>query len=174
MNPQSLPAAIGRTVTRASLAAGCGEAVSLAALAVVHRVGVPVVAAGAVTSALAASAFRSVSGAIEALANALTALTRARADAKATVINAKVRAQLAIAGLDPDKTSQAAEMQRALSVNPDLPKDRRPADETLIKLHAVPRARAGAGTGTDPGTPGNSPRSQQATAGKVLRIRSDT
>jgi hypothetical protein len=164
MNAQSLPAGLGSTVTRAGLAAGCGGAGSLAALALVHKIGAPAVAAGAVTAAFAASAFKSLSGAIEAVGNLLTALIRARADAKATVINARVRADLARAGLDPGKTTQAAEMQRALSVNPDLPKDRRPADETLVKLYGATRARSSGGeSGTGPDT-----------RGKVVPIRSDS
>jgi hypothetical protein len=174
MNAQSLPAALGSTVTRACLAVGFGGAGSLAALALVHRVGAPAVAAGAVTAAFAASVFKSLSGAIEAAGNLLTALIRARADAKATVINAKVRAELARAGLDPGKTLQAAEMQRALSVNPDLPKDRRPADETLIKLHGAIRARSSSESGASPDTPGGSPRSPKTATSKVVPIRSDT
>ena len=174
MNSQSLPRMCGSTVTRVGVAAGCGGAGTLAALALVHKVGVPAVGAGAVTAAFAVSAFKSLSGAIEAVGNLLTALTRARADAKATVINAKVRAELARAGLDPDKTPQAAEMQRALSVNPDLPKDRRPADETLIKLHGANRARNSSGeSGTSPDSPGNSPRNPKAAASKVVPIRSE-
>jgi hypothetical protein len=180
VNPQSLPPVFGRTalgsavsgsttfgsiLARAGLAAGCGGAGSLAALALVHKVGAPAAGAGAVSAAFAVSAFKSLSGAIEAVGNLLTACIRARADAKATVINAKVRAELARAGLDPDKTPQAAEMQRALSVNPDLPKDRRPADETLIKLHGVTRTRGS--SGGDSGTSPDIPR-------RVVPIRSDT
>ena len=142
MNPQPLPAALGTTVTRVGVAACCGGAGSLAALALAHdKATAPAIAAGAVTAAFAvnaaASAFKSLASAIEAMSSLLTALIRARADAKATIINARVRADLARAGLDPAKTPQAAEMQRLLSVNPDLPKDRRLADETLIKLHAA-------------------------------------
>jgi hypothetical protein len=174
MNTQSLPAAVGSTVTRVGLAAGCGGAGSLATLALVHKVGTPAVAAGVVTAAIASSAFKSLSGAIEAMGNLLTALIRARADAKATIINAKVRAELARAGLDPGKTPQAAEMQRALSVNPDLPKDRRPADETLIKLHGATRPRGSSESPASPDTPGNSPRSPKTAASKVVPIRSDT
>jgi hypothetical protein len=61
-------------------------------------------------------------------------------------------------------------MQRALSVNPDLPKDRRPADETLIKLHGTIRARGGSG---ESGTSPDAPRSPKATARTVVPIRSD-
>jgi hypothetical protein len=135
-------------------------------------------AAGAVTAALAvnavASAFKSLAGSIEAVSNLLTALIRARADAKATIINAKVRADLARAGLDPAKTPQAAEMQRVLSVNPDLPKDRRLADETLIKLHGASRARSSGESGTGPDSPSSSPRNPKAATSKVVPIRSDT
>ena len=175
MNTPPLPAAFGSAVTRVGLAAGCGGAGSLAALALVHKVGAPAVTAGAVSAAFAASAFKSMSGAIEAVGNLLAAFIRARADAKATIINARVRAELARAGLDPDKTAQAAEMQRALSVNPDLPKDRRPADETLIKLHGAPRARSiSSESGTSPDTLGNSPRNPKTAASKVVPLRSDT
>jgi hypothetical protein len=174
MNRQSLPAVLGGTVTRAGFAAGCGGAGSLAALAFVHRLGAPAVAAGAVTAAFAASAVKSLSGAIEAVGNLLTALIRVRADAKATVINAKLRADLARAGLDPGRTSQAAEMQRVLAVNPDLPKDRRPADETLIKLHGATRARGIVSEAvTGPDTPGGARRSPKAAPGKVVPIRVD-
>jgi hypothetical protein len=141
VSTQSLPSSIGSTVTRAGLAAGCGGAGSLAALAVIHKHSAPAVAAGAVTAAFAvsaaASAVRSLAGAINAIGSLLSTVIRARADAKATIIHAKVRAELARAGLDPNKTTQAAEMQRILSVNPALPRDRRPADETLIKLHGT-------------------------------------
>jgi hypothetical protein len=175
MNTQPMTVAFGKTVTRACLAAGCGGAGSLAALALVHRIGAPVLAVGAVTSAFAASAAKSLSAAIEAVGIVLTSLIRARADAKATVINAKVRAELARAGLDPGKAPQAAEMQRVLSVNPDLPKDRRPADETLIKLHGVTRARtASSESGAGPDTPGSSPRNPKAGPIKVVPIRSDS
>ena len=157
--------ALGRIVTGAGLAAGCGGAGSLATLALLHKIGAPVIAAGAVTSAFAASALRSLASAIEAVGALLTSLIRTRADAKATLINARVRAELARAGLDPGKTPQAAEMQRALSVNPDLPRDRRPADETLIKLHGVTRPRSiSSESATGPDTPGR----------KVVPIRSDT
>jgi hypothetical protein len=163
MSPQSLPTSLGSTLTRAGLAACCGGAGSLAALTLGHdRASGSAIAAGAVTAAVAvnaaASAFKSLADAIEAVGNLLAALIRARADAKATIINARVRADLARAGLDPAKTSQAAEMQRLLSVNPDLPKDRRVADETLIKLHGASRARNSGESGTSPDSPGNSPR----------------
>ena len=155
MSPQSMPAALGSSVTRVGLAICCGGAGSLAALAITHdKPTAPAIAAGAVTAAFAvnaaASAFKSLASAIEAIGNLLTALIRARADAKATIINARVRADLARAGLDPAKTSQAAEMQRILSVNPDLPKDRRLADETLIKLYAASRVRSSSESGTSP------------------------
>jgi hypothetical protein len=179
MSPQSLPATLGSTVTRAGLAACCGGAGSLAALALVHdKASAPAMAAGAVTAAFAvnaaASALKSLSSAIEAVGSLLTALIRARADAKATIIHARVRADLARAGLDPGKTPQAAEMQRLLSVNADLPKDRRPADETLIKLHGASRARSTGESGTSPDSPGNSPRNPKAAASKVVPIRSET
>jgi hypothetical protein len=179
MSPQSLPAALGSTATRAGLAACCGGAGSLAALALAHdKANAPAIAAGAVTAAVAvnaaAAAVKSLAGAIEAIGSLLTALIRARADAKATIINARVRAELARAGLDPAKTPQAAEMQRLLSVNPDLPKDRRLADETLVKLHAASRARSSGESGTSPDSPGNNPRNTKAAASKVVPIRSDT
>jgi hypothetical protein len=178
MSPQSLPAAIGGAATRAGLAAGCGGAGSLAALALVHKAGAPAIAAGAVTAALAvkagASAFRSLPEIIEAISHLLTARIRARADAKATIIHANVRAELARAGLDSGMTQQACEMQRLLSVNPDLPPDRRPADEALVKLYGASRARSGNEPGTGPDTPGNSRRSPKAAASKVVPIRSDT
>lgn len=174
MNTHSLPGALGRTASWAGLAAGCGGAGSLATLALLHKVGAPVIAAGAVTSAFAASVCKSLAGAIEAVGALLTSLVRARADAKATVIIARVRAELARAGLDPGKTPQAAEMQRALSVNPDLPTGRRPADETLIKFHVAARARGGSSEpGTGPDTPGNGPRRQKTAASKVVPLRSD-
>jgi hypothetical protein len=179
MSPQSLPTSLGSTLTRAGLAVCCGGVGSLAALALAHgRASGSAIAAGAVTAAVtvnaAASAFKSLADAIEAIGNLLTALIRARADAKATIINARVRADLARAGLDPAKTPQAAEMQRLLSVNPDLPKDRRVADETLIKLHGASRARSSGESGTSPDSPGNSPRNAKAATSKVVPIRLDT
>jgi hypothetical protein len=60
-------------------------------------------------------------------------------------------------------------------VNPDLPKDRRPADETLIKFHGATRSRsASPESGTGPDTPGNRPRSQKTAASKVVPLRSDS
>jgi hypothetical protein len=172
VNRQTLPAALGSIAARGGLAVGCGGAGSLAALALAQDVGAPAVAAGAVGVALAMSAVKSLAGVIDALANLLTGFIRARADAKATVISARVRADLARAGLDPEKTQQAAEMQRALSVNPDLPKDRRLADEALIKLHGASRARSSTSEpATGPDTPGNAPRNSKAN--KVVPIRSD-
>lgn len=107
MNPQSLPAALGSSATRICLAAGCGAAGSVAALTLMHKTSTPVLAAGAVTAALAvnaaASAFRSLPGIIDAINSLITAFIRARADAKATVIHAQVRARrprwLTVAGL---------------------------------------------------------------------------
>jgi hypothetical protein len=178
MNPQSLSAALVSTATRIGLAVGCGTAGSLTALALLHHARTPVIAAGVVTAALtvnaASSALNSVPAAVEAIGSLLTALIRARADAKATVIHAKVRAELARAGLDPGKTHQAVEMQRLLPMNPDLPQGRRPADETLIKLHLASRARNGGEPGTGPDTPGNSPGNPKAATSKVVPIRSDT
>jgi hypothetical protein len=178
MNPQLLPAALGGTAARAGLAVGCGGAGSLAALALAHEASTPAIAVGAVSAALAVNAavpaFKSLPRAIEAFSNLVTALIRTRADARATIIHAKARAELARAGLDPRKTHQAIEMLRLLPVNPDLPQGRRPADETLIKLQAAFRARNGISEfGTSPDAPGNSAANQK-TASKVVPIRSDT
>lgn len=179
MRPPSLPASAGSTVTRIALTAGGGGAGSLAALALVHKPGTTAVAAAAVSVALAANAADSATKAlpaiIEAVGNLLTARIRAKADAKATIILAKTRDELARAGLDSGKTAQAAEMQRCLTSNPDLPKDRRPTDETLIKLHGAPRTRTSTSEpGTGPDTPGNGPRSPKETIRTVVPFRSDT
>ncbi len=178
MNPQSLSTALVSTATRIGLAAGCGTAGSLTALAFVHHANAPLIAAGVAIAALtvsaASSALNSVPAAVEAIGGLLTALIRARADAKATVIIAKVRAQLARAGLDPAKTHQAIEMQRLLPVNPDLPQGRRPSDETLLKLHLASRVRNGGEPVTGPDTPGNGPGRSKAATSKVVPIRFDT
>src|SRR6266702_3406130 len=106
MNPPSLSAALA-TAARIGLAVGCGTAGSLTALALVHDASTPAIAAGVVTAALtvnaAASALKALPAAVEAIGRLLTGLIRTRADAKATVIHAKVRAELARAGLDPGK-----------------------------------------------------------------------
>jgi hypothetical protein len=176
MNPQTLPAFLGSTAARVGLATGCGTAGSLTTLAITHRAVTPAIAAGAVTAALAVngagSAFSALPRTIEAISNLLTAFIRARADAKATIIHAKVRAELARAGLQPGKTHQAVEMQRLLPVNPDLPHDRRPSDETLIKLHGASRARGSNEHGTSPDTPDTSSRSPK-TGSRVVPIRPD-
>jgi hypothetical protein len=144
MRPPQLPAALGSIATRIGLTVGGGGAGTLAMLALTHKPGTTAIAAGAATVAFAAnvaeSAGKALPGIIAAISNLLTARIRARADARATVILATTRAELAKAGLDPGKAAQAAEMQRLLSLNPDLPKDRRPADGTLIKLHGARRA----------------------------------
>jgi hypothetical protein len=131
-----LPAA-----SRAGLAAACGGASSLAALAVAVRACSPATAAGAAVAAVAAVALTAAAPALRSLA----VVIRALADAQATVIHAKVRAELARAGLDPAKAPQAAAMQQALSAYPDLPRSR-PADETLARLHgaAAPASAAAA------------------------------
>jgi hypothetical protein len=182
MRPPRLPSALGSLATRIGLTVGGGGgAGTLAALALMHRPGTTVLAAGAATAALAAHAAESASktlpGIITAISNLLTARTRARADAKATIILATTRADLARAGLDPSQTAQAAEMQRWLSANPDMPKDRRPTDETLIKLQGGRhRARNNSSSepGTNPDTPRNGPRTPRATTSNVVPIRSDT
>jgi hypothetical protein len=176
-SPQS-PSALGRTAARIGLTAGSGGAGTLAALALAHRAGATAIAAGAVSVALAAqvaeSAGRTLPGIIAAISNLLTSCIRARADAKATVIHAKTRAELAKAGLDPSQpTSSAAEMQRMLALNPDLSKDRRPADETLIKLQGSHRRSNSGESGTGPDAPGNGPRTRRATTDKVVLIRPD-
>jgi hypothetical protein len=174
MSRHSRAAAIGSTVTRAGLAAGCGGAGSLAALALAHKAGAPALAAGAAVAVAlnaAASACTLASGTAGSLSGLLAALIRARADAQATVIMAKVRAELARAGLDPARAPQAAEMQRALAVNPDLPRDRRPADETLLRLYGASRVRS---TSTEPGSGPDTPGSRPKTARKVVvPLRSD-
>jgi hypothetical protein len=141
MRTQSLPAAIGRTVTWAGLAAGCGGAGSFAALALIHKHSAPAIPAGAVTAAAAvnaaASAVKTLTGVINAISSLLTALIRA-GRREGNRHRRRVRADLARAGIAPRKTPQAAEMQRILAVNPDLPKDRRPVDETLINSTQPP------------------------------------
>jgi hypothetical protein len=93
-----------------------------------HRPDTTAIAAGAAVAALAAhvaeSAGNALPGIITAISNLLTGYIRARADAKSTNTSAATRAEIARAGLDPSKTASAAEMLRAMSGNPDLPKDR--------------------------------------------------
>jgi hypothetical protein len=141
MRPLRLPSALGSILTRAGLTVGGGGAGSLATLALIHRPDTTAIAAGAAIAALAAnvaeSAGNALPGVISAISNLLTGCIRARADAKSTNINAATRAKIAEAGLDPSKTASAAEMLRAMSGNPDLPKDRRPTDETLVKLQGA-------------------------------------
>jgi glycine/D-amino acid oxidase-like deaminating enzyme len=178
MRPPQLPSTLGSIATRIGLTIGGGGAGSLAALALIHRHGTTAVAAGAVTVAFAAhvaeSASKTLPAIITAISNLLSARTRARADAKATIILATTRAELAQAGLDPNQTAQAAEMQRQLSANPDLPKDRRPTDETLIKLQGGHRTRNNSvEPGIGPDTPGNGARTPRTAANKVVPIRSD-
>jgi hypothetical protein len=122
-----------------ALAAACAAAGPLVVLATGNRTGVPAVTAGAVTAAAvnARPALSPLAAAVEAVSRLLTAVIRARADAKATVIHAKTRAELARAGLGPGMAPRAAAMQRALSANPDLSGNRRPTDETILRLHGA-------------------------------------
>jgi hypothetical protein len=175
MRPPQLPSALGSIATRIGLTVGGGGAGTLATLALIHRPDTTAIATGTATAAFAAhvtkSASKTLPGIITAISNLLTARIRARADAKATIILATTRAELARAGLDPSKTAQAAEMQRLLSINPDLPKDRRPTDETLIKLQGGHRTRNNSSEpGAGPDTPGNGPRTRRTTANKVVPI----
>jgi hypothetical protein len=179
MRPPQLPPALGNIATRIGLTIGGGGAGTLAALALIHNPGTTELAAGAATMVFAAHAAESASktlpSIIAAVSNLLVARIRAKADGKATIIIATTRAELARAGLDPSHTAQAAEMQRLLSVNPDLPKDRRPTDETLVKLQGGHRVRNNSSEpGTGPYTPGNGPRTGRATANHLVPIRSDT
>lgn len=102
----------------------------LATLALIHRPDTTVIAAGAAIVTLAAHLAGSVGntlpGIITAISNLLTSRIRAKADAESTNTSATTRSQIALAGLDPGKTAVAAEMLRAMSGNPDLPKERRP------------------------------------------------
>ena len=179
MRPLRLPSALGSILTRVGLTVGGGGAGSLATLAVIHRPDTTAIAAGAAIAALAAnvaeSAGNALPGIITAISNLLTGCIRARADAKSTNINAATRAKIAEAGLDPSKTASAAEMLRAMSGNPDLPKNRRPTDETLIKLQGAHRTRSSTGEpSTDPGTPSDGRPVSKATVNMVVPIRSDT
>lgn len=119
-------AVLGGTLTRAGVAVGCGAAGSFAALEFAHTGSALVVAAGLVTAVLAAAsaapAGMLLARATEGAGDRLTNLLRARADAKATVMTARVRIELARAGLDPDRTRQAAEMLRLLAANGDPPR----------------------------------------------------
>jgi len=179
MRPPSLPATFGSIATRVGLTAGGGGAGSLATLALVHNPSTTAVAAAAVIAALAANAAESTCKALPAIitatSNLQTARLRARADAEATVTLATVRADLARAGMEPGKAAQAAEMLRVLCMNPDLAKDRRPADETLVKLQSASRSRnTGGESGTGPKNTGNGPRRPKVATNKVVPIRSDT
>jgi hypothetical protein len=177
MPSRKLPSILGRIATWTGLIAGSGGAGTLAALALVHKPGTTVIAAGAATVAFAAhaagSAGKSLPGIIAAISNLLTSRIRVKADADVTRTLAETRADLARAGLDPAHTAQAAEMLRALSANPDLPKERRPTDETLIKLQGSQRRTNGSERGTGPDAPGDGPGNRRATASKVVPIRSD-
>jgi hypothetical protein len=179
MRPPRLPPAVGSIAPKIGLTVGGGGAGSLAALALVHKPGTTAIAAAGVGVAFAAnaaeSASRSLPTIIDAISNLLTARIRARADAKATIILVTVRAELARAGLDPGKSIQAAEMQRALGMNPDLPGDRRPSDEAFIKLYGAARARnITSESGTSPDSPGSGSRNPKAAASNLVPIRSDT
>jgi hypothetical protein len=179
MRSDSLPSAISSTAARVALALSCGGAGSLAAAVLIRHAGTPVIAAGAVAAALAgnavASAFKSLPDVIEAVGSLLATLIRGRADARATIVHAKIRAELAREGLDPMKTHQAIEMQRLLLLNPDLPPGRRLADDALIKLNAASRTRnGGTETVTGPDAPGTHRSNAKVADSKVVPLRSDT
>jgi hypothetical protein len=179
MCPTRLPSGLRSIPTRIGLTVGGGGVGSLATLALIHRPDTTVIAAGAAIATLAAHLAGSVGnalpGIITAISNLLTSRIRAKADAESTNTSATTRSQIALAGLDPVKTAAAAEMLRAMSGNPDLPRERRPTDETLIKLQGPHRNRNSASEhGTGPDAPGNGRRPAKATASKVVPIRSDT
>lgn len=179
MRPSRLPSWPGSIPTRVGLTVGGGGAGSLATLALIHKPDTPAIAAGAAIAALAVHAAGSVSnalpGIIAATGNLLTGCIRARADAKSTNTGARTRAQIALSGLDPSKTASAAEMLRAMSGNPDLPKARRPTDETLVKLYGPHRTRnSTTEQNTGPDVPRQQPAAPKGTASKIVPIRSDT
>lgn len=179
MSSDPMPSAFSSTAAHVALALSCGGAGSFAAAVLMRHAGTPVIAAGAVAAALAgnalASAFKSLPGVIEAVGNLLATVIRGRADARATLIHAKIRAELAREGLDPMKTHQAVEMQRLLLLNPDLPPGRRLADDTFIKLNAVSRTRnGGTETVTGPDAPGAHLSNARVADSRVVPLRSDT
>jgi hypothetical protein len=178
MTMLSAPASYRGLATRIGLTLGGGGLGSLATLAFVHRPSMTAVAAAAAIVALAANAIESAGKALPEIISAISSLiigcTRARADAKATLIRAKVRAEIARAGMEPGKSVPAAEMMRQLSIDTDLPEDRRPSDETLTKLLAPSRARnTSRKSGSGPETPGSGSRRPRANSDKVIPIRPD-
>jgi hypothetical protein len=172
----SAPVSYRSIAGRIGLTLGGGGLGSLGTLAVVHKPSMTAVAAAAAIAALAATAIDSVGKAlpkiIGATSSLIIGLIRVHADARATIIRAKVRAELARAGMEPGKSAQAAEMMRQLSIDADLPEYRRPSDETLTKLLGSSRAgNTRRNSGSGPETPGSGSRRPKADSDKVIPIR---
>jgi hypothetical protein len=67
-----------------------------------------------------------------------SARRQAKADAKVTVQRARLRHALAQVGLRDDKVDKAAALINAVSIDPDMPADRRLGNEDLCHLLVVP------------------------------------
>jgi hypothetical protein len=178
MRTLHLPATLGTTVACIGWTV-TGGAGTLAALALAHKTGAAAVVTGAATMVIAAhvgeSASKTLPAIIAAISDLMAARILAKADARATIVNATTRAELASAGLDPDKAPQAIAMMRAASTNPDLREGRRLADEAIVRLQGSPHARTNTSEpSTGPSTPGNGSRTAKATRNKVISIHSDS
>lgn len=164
--------------TRIGLTIGGGSAGTFAVLAFAHRPGMAVLAAAAAGTAIIANAIESICrvlpDTINAIRDLLTARTRARADAKKTIMMTKLRAELARSGIDSSKTAQAAEMLWFLAIDPDMPEDRRLNDEMLSKHMGTfwPRNNSRK-LGSGPENPGNGSKRPRSSNSKVVPLRSE-
>ena len=172
MRPPRLPPALGSTITWIGWTVS-GVAGILAALALVHKTGTTAVTTGAAAMVIAAqvggSASKTLPETIAAISDLLTARTRARADARVSVMTAETRASIARAALDdPSLAPQVEAMLRELPGHFDYPSDRRPTDDTVLRLHAGHRTRS---TSSEPSSGPDRPRPSQPTGSKVVPIR---
>jgi hypothetical protein len=138
---------ISRLAGRLGLTAGGGGAGLAGGLAVTHNPSVAVATAAILAAALSLprvveSVYKRRPAILKAKGDAKVARIKAASEARALTTRTNMRAKLLLAGLDPDKADQAAEMLRQQSIDADLPEGRRLNDEPLAKLLTAPKTKS--------------------------------
>jgi hypothetical protein len=168
---------IGLTI--GGLTLGGGGAGWLVTLAVAHKPSTTVIAAVAITAALAANTgvllCKTLPEIIRAISYRETARIRATAEAETMIMRVRVRTELAQAGIEPDKSVMAIEMLRFLALDPDMsPDGRRLNDNVLAKL-LVPRPRSIAHKpSTGPERPDDPKKLRKGDSSNVIPIHPDS
>jgi hypothetical protein len=140
MRWSSMP--LGAAATRVGVAGYSGTVGVFGMLAMLHNSWLGVVEVGLAMAPIIGSSVAKVIKArgdaqaarFEALADLIAACQKAASEADALALRAKTQARLLHAGLQPDRTEQAAKMLVLHSINADLPADRRMQDDAIIKL----------------------------------------